>query len=429
MSLNKLFYVLVLTGGFLPGVCQDKKEPPATPVLEKVEFYDLTDALKNPGNVTSLKLNKQAIQTYPADLVKFVNLRELDLSDNGISEIPASISALSHLEALNLSGNNLTVIPENLCGLKSLKILNLSGNKIASGSLACHSNLERLYLNNNSLTAVPAGITEIQSLKTIYLQTNQITELPEKFARMPNLETFMIQLNKIPEEPNIFKATGIVNYIFNPQALNSRVLYKYFYNQPVFTLGEVSASSLENNNEVYQASAPEPVRPILGKWERMKGYAGIRFSTGYAAHKAIKEDDLRDRIVTGSRRFFAYGYEVGIKDFAVGARLSVSQFEYYSYYQNQYRGIADLNVVKLNFYFSKYFAPLSSKARPYIRAGFGFNIDDPGSYYSAINLQARAGIDLYITRLVGLNIETGFGDGNYVSAGLIVRIPWGKYGY
>ena len=428
MSLNKLFYVLVLTGGFLPGVSQDKKEAAASPVLEKVEFYDLTDALKKPETVTSLKLNKQAIQSFPADLSKFVNLTELDLSDNGISEIPASISALSKLEALNLSGNNLTVIPEHICSLKKLKVLNLSSNKIASGSLSCMSGLERLYMNNNSLTAIPAGITEIQTLKTIYLQSNQITELPEKFAKMPNLETFMIQLNKIPEEPNIFKATGIVNYIFNPQALNSRVLYKYFYNQPTFTIGEVSAESLENNNEVYEASAPERLKPV-DKWQRMTGYGAIRICTGYANHKAIKEDNLRDRMVTGSRRYFGYAYEVGIKEFAVGARLSVSQFEYYSYFREQYTGITELNVVKLNFYFSKYFAPLSSKLRPYVRAGLGLYIDDPGNYYGPINLQARAGVDLYLSRFAGLNLETGFGDGNYVSVGLVIRGVWGKYGY
>ena len=194
---------------------------------DRVEFDDVFTASKsNPESVTSLKLNKKGLTEIP-DLSKFNNLVELDLSDNEISDFSSKLTGLNNLQVLNLSGNNLTSIPTDICNLKSLKTLNLSSNKISSGSLSCLGSLERLYLNNNDLTSIPAGITELQSLKTLYLHLNKLTTLDEKLARMPNLDILFVQFNKIADEPDAFENNGIINYVFSPQIINNKYLYKY----------------------------------------------------------------------------------------------------------------------------------------------------------------------------------------------------------
>jgi len=193
---------------------------------DKVEFYDIKDALAHPDEVTSLKLAHTGLTEVPSDISKFKNLIELDLSDNEISSTGGKLSGLNNLQSLNLSGNKLTDIPSEVNGLKSLLVLNLSGNDITGGSVSVE-NLQRLYLNNNKLTSIPNGIANLKHLKGLYLYMNNITVLDENLLNIKSLEILLVQYNKIKDEPDAFAHTGIIKYSFYPQAIDNRYMYNY----------------------------------------------------------------------------------------------------------------------------------------------------------------------------------------------------------
>jgi hypothetical protein len=438
MVSKRLFYIPVFSLLSLFANAQVTKEAQGIPLMERVEFSEMSAALLKPETVTSLKLNKQGLKQLP-DLSKFKNLVELDLSDNDIVDFTSGLSGLDKLESINLSGNELTVIPTDLCNLKKLKSLNLSTNKITSGSLACLPGLERIYLNNNSLTAIPAGITDLQNLKSLYIQSNLLTVLPENFAKMPHLEALLVQLNKIHEEPNVYKLTGIVNYIFEPQAVNPRYLYRYYAEHPVIVFTEAVSPQVLNFGEDEEASSTQGVSALpKDKWQRFGTYSAIRLSYGRGSHKAIREEEMKDRLVRRQRRFIGFEGEFGFKNYAIAYYFSTTNISYYDYDGNRYTGTDELQVSKFGFNFKMFFAPLSSKMRPYGKVGLGLNRENDyylfgnryvaRSYYGTLNLQARVGVDLYLNRFIGVNLETGLGAGNVFSYGLIFRIPIRKKG-
>ena len=250
---------------------------------DRVESYDISTASKsNPDAVTSLKLRKQGLTEIPSDLSKFKNLVELDLSDNEIGDFSSKLSGLPNLEVLNLSGNNLTTIPADLCELKKLKTINLSSNKITSGSFSCLSGLERIFLNNNELTVIPAGITEMQSLKSLYLHSNKLTDLDEKLIQLKNLEVLLVQYNKIAETQTAFEHTGIINYIFNPQIVNNRYLYKSFNSAGATTYhkefdeGNENSGATGNLNLLNQSERIENVAYNIKSVDAGNGYRRVK---------------------------------------------------------------------------------------------------------------------------------------------------------
>lgn len=199
---------------------------------ERAAYYELSDAIAHADQVTSLKLNRLGLTEIPKEIASFKNLVELDLSDNKITSIGGKLSGLNNLQVLNLSSNALTEVPSDVCALPSLLSLNLSSNKISSGSFSC-TKLERLYLNNNDLTSLPSGISQMKNLKTLYLHSNKLTSLDESLLKITSLEALLVQFNKIAEEPTPYQHNGIINYVFYPQIVNERYLYKAFYSGPV----------------------------------------------------------------------------------------------------------------------------------------------------------------------------------------------------
>ena len=199
---------------------------------ERAAYYELSDAVAHADQVTTLKLNRLGLTEIPKEIALFKNLVELDLSNNKITSIGGKLSGLNNLQVLNLSSNALTEVPSELCNLPSLLSLNLSSNKISSGSFSC-TKLERLYLNNNELTSLPSGIAQMKNLRGLYLHSNKLTSLDESLLKITTLEVLLVQFNKIAEEPTPYQHNGIINYVFYPQIVNERYLYKAFYSGPV----------------------------------------------------------------------------------------------------------------------------------------------------------------------------------------------------
>lgn len=229
---------------------------------DKVEFYDLKDALARPDEVTSLKLAHLGLTEVPSEISKFKNLIELDLSDNEISSTGGKLSGLNNLQKLNLSGNKLTDIPSEVNGLKSLLVLNLSGNEITGGSVSAE-HLERLYLNNNKLSSIPSGIANLKHLKGLYLYMNNITVLEENLLNIKTLEILLVQYNKIKDEPDAFKHTGIIKYSFYPQAIDNRYMYNY-----VRTENTQNAPAPYKSSSKSKKSKVQPNVSYTGNYER-----------------------------------------------------------------------------------------------------------------------------------------------------------------
>ena len=358
----------------------------------KVEFDDINTASKSdPESVTSLKLRRQGLTEIPANLSKFKNLIELDLSDNEITDFSSKLMDLPNLEVLNLSGNKLTSIPPDICNLKNLKILNLSGNKIASGSISCVSSLERLYLNNNELTSIPSGITEIQSLKSLYLHSNKLLVLDEKLAKLPNLEVLFVQFNKIAEEPSIFKSTGIINYIFYPQSINNKQLYKYMKTDQSYSVTVAENTERSSGVSSILRNLGNQTNKKAGPWDRLGAYFASR---GGLLGNSFSELD--------GEGFFVEA-ELGFKNSSFGV----------SYAEN--------NDDRAGIFYKRYFRDITHRFRPYARLGLDLEVDD-----LTLGFQAKGGFDFYLLKFFGINFEAGYARDGYIAVGGIVRLNFKK---
>ncbi|MBK9285751.1 MAG: leucine-rich repeat domain-containing protein [Sphingobacteriaceae bacterium] len=212
---------------------------------ERAAYYELSDALAHADQVTTLKLNRLNLTEVPKEINSFKNLVELDLSGNNISNVNGKLSGLKNLQVLNLSGNALTEIPSDVNSLPSLISLNLSSNKISSGSINSNS-IERIYLNNNDLTSIPSGIENLSQLKTLSVHSNKITRLDEDLLKLKKLEVLLVQFNKIVDEPKAFQHNGIIHYVFYPQLVDERYLYKALYGGPVAYAKSASSAGDES---------------------------------------------------------------------------------------------------------------------------------------------------------------------------------------
>jgi hypothetical protein len=72
---------------------------------EKSTFYNLEEAKLKPEAVVELNLSNGKIDTFPAAILQFKNIKFLILSNNNISEIPNDINKLPLLIGLDLSNN------------------------------------------------------------------------------------------------------------------------------------------------------------------------------------------------------------------------------------------------------------------------------------------------------------------------------------
>ncbi|HRH65165.1 MAG TPA: leucine-rich repeat domain-containing protein [Bacteroidia bacterium] len=135
-------------------------------------YRNLKEARLNPEAVYRLNLSKSRLDTFPADILLFHNLRELDLSKNRLASLPEEIGQLRLLERLNLSNNKLDSLPEEI------------------GEL---SNLVYLGLNRNILESLPASIGKLQKLEVLELWDNELADVPDEIANLSNLKVLELR--------------------------------------------------------------------------------------------------------------------------------------------------------------------------------------------------------------------------------------------
>ncbi|MFT7352559.1 MAG: Leucine-rich repeat (LRR) protein [Flavobacterium sp.] len=154
-------------------------------IKTEITYSTYLDAVKNPGNITRLKLN---------------NLKEI----NAISDW----SKLSNIEYLSLENDHLKELPTFIVNLKKLKVIDLSGNdfKQLPKEFSLLQNLEEIYLNNEKDLDLPntlSVLSKLPKLKTLHLENDNIDSLPVEILNLKNLEELYLTNNKLLDIPKI----------------------------------------------------------------------------------------------------------------------------------------------------------------------------------------------------------------------------------
>lgn len=124
---------------------------------DELVYKDLGTALKNPEKVLTLDLSNKNLETIPAAVLKFTNLKELNLSGNRLTNLPYYIVELENLEILDISKMpylNLVDAFEKISGMKNLKDLKFheSGGKLPRKRKINNYKLNKIIISCNKST-------------------------------------------------------------------------------------------------------------------------------------------------------------------------------------------------------------------------------------------------------------------------------------
>ncbi|KAM9466184.1 leucine-rich repeat-containing protein 57 isoform 1-T2 [Clarias gariepinus] len=148
------------------------------------------------GNLRTVDLSNNKIETLPAFIGNFQQLKSLSISNNRLASLPAEMGKLRKLETLVLNGNQLSQLPASFSQLKALRTLNLSANQFRQFpcSLGSLRQLDVLDLSKNHIQNVPAEVSELQAIE-INLNQNQISILSPDVSRCPRLKVLRLEEN------------------------------------------------------------------------------------------------------------------------------------------------------------------------------------------------------------------------------------------
>lgn len=141
-------------------------------------FHCWEEALKNPGDVVKLVLEKDRF-----------------------TELPDEIGAFSNLEFLDLTGlNRLSHLRSRLRGLKKLKHLRINSQEQLPDDSFEGLDLESLFLNLGFNSRIPQTLFHMENLGELELHAF-INTLPPDFSRLKNLRCLLLFLNCVPDFP------------------------------------------------------------------------------------------------------------------------------------------------------------------------------------------------------------------------------------
>ncbi|KFU89936.1 Leucine-rich repeat-containing protein 2 [Chaetura pelagica] len=195
--------------------------------LSGEQWMEFPDSLKEQTYLKEWHVNHTLIQTIPAYIALFQDLRVLELSKNQINHLPVEMGCLKNLRVLNVSFNNLksvppelgdcenlekldlsgnmeiTELPFELSNLKQVTVLDMSANKFHSIPICVlrMSNLQWLDISSNNLKDLPEDIDRLYQLQTLLLQKNRLTYLPRALVNMPKLNLLVVSSDDLTEIP------------------------------------------------------------------------------------------------------------------------------------------------------------------------------------------------------------------------------------
>jgi len=119
----------------------------------------------------ALDFSNQKLNTLPAMVGKFRNLKILKLNENHFTHLPDIIQQLTQLEELYLYANYLTDLPLFLEKLPHLKVIDLSLNQFDKlpSVLFKLKDLRELAMGSNQFTTLPDTIGQLTSLRCLHL--------------------------------------------------------------------------------------------------------------------------------------------------------------------------------------------------------------------------------------------------------------------
>lgn len=168
--LVKLFMVLMACGSAGSAFSQAVEDP--------VVYTRLERALLVPEQVEVLKLRRDGLREWPAELASFPNLRVLDLGHNKLTELPNDLTAYSKLERLVLTRNKLDSLQGSIGDLKALRELLVGNNQIyyVTERIGELKELEYLELWSNNIYYLPNSVAELTNLKEVDIRAIQMGE-------------------------------------------------------------------------------------------------------------------------------------------------------------------------------------------------------------------------------------------------------------
>ncbi|XP_027526827.1 leucine-rich repeat-containing protein 2 [Neopelma chrysocephalum] len=172
--------------------------------LSGEQWTELPDSLKQQTYLKEWHVNNTLIQTIPAYIALFQDLRVLELSKNQIHHLPVEIGCLKNLKVLNVSFNNLKSVPPELGDCENLEKLDLSGNMEITDLPFELSNLKQVTVvdvSANKFHSIPICVLRMSNLQCLDISSNNLKDLPEDIDRLDQLETLLLQKNKLTYLP------------------------------------------------------------------------------------------------------------------------------------------------------------------------------------------------------------------------------------
>nr|XP_042701498.1 leucine-rich repeat-containing protein 2 isoform X2 [Chrysemys picta bellii] len=167
-------------------------------------WMEFPDSLKEQTHLKEWHIYKTQIQTIPAYIALFQELKVLELSNNHITHLPVEIGCLKQLKELNVSFNNLKSIPPELGNCENLEKLDLAGNIELTELPFELSNLKQVTfvdVSANKFPTIPICILRMSSLHWLDISNNKLKDLPQDIDRLDELQTFLLQKNKLTYLP------------------------------------------------------------------------------------------------------------------------------------------------------------------------------------------------------------------------------------
>ncbi|KAM6037072.1 leucine-rich repeat-containing protein 2 isoform 1-T2 [Theristicus caerulescens] len=172
--------------------------------LSGEQWTEFPDSLKEQIYLKEWHVYNTLIQTIPAYIALFQDLRVLELSKNQINHLPVEIGCLKNLKVLNVSFNNLKSVPPELGDCENLEKLDLSGNMEITELPFELSNLKQVTvvdMSANKFHSIPICVLRMSNLQWLDISSNNLKDLPEDIDRLDQLQTLLLQKNKLTYLP------------------------------------------------------------------------------------------------------------------------------------------------------------------------------------------------------------------------------------